>query len=204
MADATLSSTMDSFLTEAALSIAEKDSLGLLNGWVYLGSATASASSQINVDNVVSTDYDLYQIHVNRVIPATDQTRLEIILRSATPANIGGTYKCGVLYAGINHSPVANTVADQTGTSGWTLVTVTGNAADEFVDGVFTVDLTTNSAPKTMWGFDININGATSARSLIYIGGYNSDTTAVAGFGIAFSGGNITSGTMKVYGLKNA
>ena len=172
-------------------------------GWKFLGSATASSSAQINVDNVVAAGYDEYQIVFSRIAPATDNVALELILRDSTPANIGGTYKSGFSYAITATAVVGGEISNQTGSAGWLIGGACGNAAGEFSEGCATINLNTNSAAKRMsyWNVFGQFNGNTAAAQG---GGINTDTTAVAGFGLAFSSGNIASGYMAVYGRKNS
>lgn len=168
--------------------------------WVLLGSATAASSAQINVDNVVTSDYDVYKIEFDRLVPATNGATGEMILRSSSPSNIGGTYKRGRRYVGINGSYFGFN-ENVTGTNGFPFETQSNDAAS-FLDGEVKIKLKTNSASKAVFMHWIDMSSFDGAFYESTGGGYNSNTTAVAGFGFAYTSGNVVSGTISVYGLK--
>lgn len=201
MADATLSSDMDSFLTEAALSITQRDSLGILDGYIFLGEATASASSQINVDNVCDSIYSAYRVLLRYLRPATDAVALELVLRTTAPANLSGTYKSG-FWRITSTSAASSVLENATGTIGWNVGNNCGNAAGEDTHGWVDVFLGPNAGSSDKRAI-IGTNGINAAGAVVgNVGGcYLSATTIVGGFGVAFSTGNITSGKMEVYGL---
>lgn len=175
-------------------------SLGGAGRWELLGSVAASANSQINVDNVVSGDFDEYLITLTDVLPATDNVAAELILRSSSPANIGGTYKTGLIYTGVTAGGSSSST-DVSGTNGFRMEGSQGNGAGRTLMARIELNLSSNAGPKDVFMRWI-VSNYLGGRYTSVAAGHNSDSTPVAGFGFAYTSGNVASGKMTVYGLR--
>lgn len=159
---------------------------------VYLTSGTASNSATLDFTKL--TGFSNYLIVFNRILPATDSDILA--WRGSTDG--GSTWDTGANYAAQYILATGTTV---NGASEGTTSALVATAVDNAVEGVsgqmlFTPG-TTNFLNGTVW----MRNSAASAAQLNTSGGiYNGATTSALRF--FYRGGNITSGTIQIYGIR--
>jgi hypothetical protein len=168
---------------------------------VLLASATASGSASITFDNVFDASlYSEYQLKFQGVQPATDNVELRVQLRNATPADITDFHRNNQLFGGISLVGVGNT-ANSGGTNGWVLAGAAGNAANELNSG--NLNIQPNSGQWThASGLLYYSNSTSNQRYCITFAAACEGTTAPAGVKIYFSSGNISIGTLQLYGIK--
>lgn len=173
---------------------------GSAYGFKFLGRHSITAGAQAQVDNVVTSDYDIYFL-AWKFSPSSDGVTGEVILRNSSPANITGTYKSGYSYTGLNIT-ASGAVPNLTGSTGWNVANNVGNDTSERCSGFGWVDLRGNPGEKTMAVKGFNRNASSQSYGNDFMCELIS-ATAVAGFGFAFTSGNAT-GALSVYGLKNS
>ena len=174
-------------------------------GLVLLSSATASNSSELLFDNFVDTsNYAFYKIFTENIVPATNAAYLRITFRQggASGSDLNGTYY-GMQWAArgnsaisgfdsnfsqTNEGDVSNAFTNSAGASG------TRSWIDYFPsDGTYGG----TSYRAQIIGEDSsgNIEARVRARHL-------DSTTAATGAVFRMSSGNITSGSIYIYGVK--
>jgi len=171
---------------------------------VKLSSATASNSSELLFDNFVDTStYAYYHIVAENIISATNSTSLYMTFRQggASGSDLNGTYFLmswtafgNVAFSGFD-SNAANTNFAQIGDQIY-------NSAGRAFNGLtkyFPSD-GTNNGSYTMSDF-VHYGGNGQVRDR-HRGQYLNDTTAATGARIYLSSGNITSGSIHIYGVK--
>ena len=183
-------------------------------GRVLIGTATPSAAATFSFVNgvggiVFDSTYDKYEFDFINVIPATDSAQLlaqvtvsgtaqtslyNYINRSqysgqASPVNEGGLSTAAFsFHDSATNEGVSNVVAEG-GTSG--TLTVYGPSAQA------------TSYAKFRWEFAL-MNGSVTSEAAITDGaGTWVSATGINGVQFKFSTGNVTSGTIHLYGIKN-
>jgi len=171
---------------------------------VKLTSATASNSSELLFDNFVDTStYSYYQIIAENIIPATNSAALYMTFRQggASGSDLNGTYYLmswtafgNTAFSGFDsNASTANfaQIGDQIQNSAGRAL----NSITEYFpsDG-------TNNGSYTMSNF-VHHTSLGQIRDR-HRGQYLDSTTAATGARIYMSSGNITSGSIHIYGVK--
>jgi hypothetical protein len=167
---------------------------------------TASASATLDFTSCISSAYDEYEIELINVLPATDS----VILWMRMSTDGGATYDAG---------------ATAYRTAGWRFHSGAGSAAEGastsriHCNGIDAVDnasawggLTgtvqlfnpSGSAYKQVSVKSRYLEGTGTVHEEYVGGGTYASATAVNAFRFLFSSGNITSGTIRVYGVAKA
>jgi hypothetical protein len=174
------------------------------NGLVKLTSATASASSELLFDNFVDTStYAYYHIVAENIIPATNSTALYMTFRQggASGSDLNGTY-----YG------MAWTAFGNAATSGFDFNFSTTNYA-QIGDQIQNSAGRAHNGTVEFFPSDGTNNGSYMAANFLHHtslgtirdrhrGQYLDSTTAATGARIYMSSGNITSGSIYIYGVK--
>ena len=175
-----------------------------------LATETASASATIDFDAGINfATYDTYVFELTDIVPATDDTILTVRISD----DGGSTYKNGA--SDYNHASTAvgtttglgsvegaasNAIEifglNSTATNNW------GNVTNESFSG--TIKARNPSEATLLRLFEFEVVGATATGELAIRRGAGRYQTAAAIDGVRFlmSSGNITSGTIKLYGIK--
>jgi hypothetical protein len=171
---------------------------------VKLSSATASNSSELLFDNFVDTStYAYYHIVAENIISATNSTSFYMTFRQggASGSDLNGTYYLmswtafgNTAFSGFD-SNASNTNYAQIGDQIYNSAGRAFNGLTEYFpsDG-------TNNGSYTMSKF-VHYGGNGQIRDRRR-GQYLNDTTAATGARIYLSSGNITSGSVHIYGVK--
>lgn len=169
-------------------------------GMPLLSTVTASASATVDVETTFDATYDNYLIVANSVIPATDGATLILRLK------IGGAYSA-TNYIGHYQTLVSGTntySATANEADGIFIATAVGNVTNE---GLNLTARIYNPAGTTLLnmvdGNVVHINNAGLVKGGAFFGA-NTVAGAVTGVRIMATSGNITSGTFRLYGLKNS
>lgn len=165
---------------------------------------THSAASQATLDftSWYSADYDEYVIEVLNLKPATDNVYL--YMRMSTDG--GSSYDSGTNYdsaQGYVYTGGAG-VAGATGNSlsAMRLFDTIGNGGSYAVSGTFRLFEPGSSARyKTVLGQNHFYHATVGGLVAGYGSHVYKSTTAINAFRFLFSSGNITSGTIRVYGI---
>ncbi len=172
------------------------------SGLVKLASATASASSELLFDNFVDTStYAYYHIALDYIKIATDTQNFEITFRQGggSGSDLTGTYRRYNNYANVTASSISTYTTTQTDA---TTLHMLGNSTREEYSGTLdffpangTNGFSHIKSLGTYKDYDGNIF-ATITTNLIDV------ATATTGLKFNAASGNITSGTITVYGVK--
>ena len=171
---------------------------------VKLSSATASNSSELLFDNFVDTStYAYYHIVAENIIPATNGASLYMTFRSggASGADLNGAYYNMAWQAtGTSASSGFDTNASNTNFAqiGDAISTTAGRAHNGTVE-YFPSYGTVNGSYTSANFISFLSNGSIVDR---HRGNYLNDTTAATGARFYMSSGNITSGSVYIYGVK--
>lgn len=167
--------------------------------WVHLATLTASSSSALNDAtacggaNCLTSKYNEYELVFTNIVPATNAVTPELFVHS------GGSYPV-TGYVGQSVDALSTTSGGQTATTFINL----GLATDTFngapgLNGSIRVRSPSVSAIHPWFGtFSQAVTSSTAAAFVAT--GYWNTAGAIDGFQFAFSSGNITSGTIDIYG----
>lgn len=174
---------------------------------VLLESHTASSSAELDFTTGITSTYDEYQIEILGIIPATNGALPKIQFST----NGGSTYDTGNNYdwGQTNDAMGGNSSGTngQTNTSG---IAVFGdgsgvglsNTATPGLAASFTLyDPLSSTNVKFVSGRGVAVYSGTGSRYMFLFGGVYKITTAANAFRIIMSSGNITSGTVRLYGV---
>jgi hypothetical protein len=160
-------------------------------GLVKLSTQTASVSSSIQFNNLLSTTYNVYMIVIDNLVPSATQS---LELQVGTGA--GPTYSTSG-YSGINNNISGGTLGGSaSATSNMTIATgLTSTTSGSFTIYLYGI----NSANRV----NCTVDGLT-AGSVRQLGAFVwANTTAVTSVQFLPSTGTFTSGTFRLYGLQN-
>lgn len=170
-------------------------------GLVLLEQHTASTSSELDFTTAITSTYDEYLIELVSMVPATNASQLGLQLST----NGGSSYDGSLIYDHAELSAWINSTGGG-GTASASYLPMCGTTSSTASNGgasgsVRLFSPGSSSAYKsfvgtTMW-WD---TGSTSATVRMLSGIYRS-TTATNAFRVFFTSSNITSGTVRVYGV---
>jgi|SRR5882724_978927 len=162
--------------------------------WTLLNTLTASNSATLGDTTSITATYADYEIVFENILPATNTVSLNLqVHASAAFQNTSYvTSSIGSNGGGAFGSGVATTTAI-------TLMQVQGNAGPG-ISGTISVYAPTGSSTPKQWNGTFSGNTTTPTAVFEVAGGYWNNNTALDGFQVLMSAGNITSGTIKIYG----
>jgi len=181
-----------------------------LGGLVLLSEQTASASASISFTSGLDSTYPIYKFEFINIHPATDNAGLSFNLSTDGGSNYNVT-KTTTTFRAIHDEANSEAVLEyDTGqdlaqsTSDQRILRFIGNGNDESGSGemfLFNPSSTTFvkhflASSNTYYGGDYSFNDFT--------GGYGNTTSAVNAVKFQMSSGNIDSGTIKLYGIKDS
>lgn len=176
------------------------------DSWVLLSSQTASASATIDFSNLLDSTYLNYVLVISGMVPATNNTRP--YLRVGTGA--GPSWKSGAAdyqwaqgiceaagagFNGTGSNAAAQIVMSYDG--------ITGATTHSFNAVLYIYNVTNTSTWKHINGNGSYIRNASTILTSFYIAGTYVATTAITSLRLLMSSGNISTGTFKLYGIKN-
>jgi hypothetical protein len=180
--------------------------IGSITGSMKLiTSADASGDSTLDFTGFDSSRYDAYLFILQNVIPATDNDNLSLRTSTDGGSNFdsgSSDYMYSSLSIGASSTPIGTyTTSDRirlgTGTS-------VGSAAGEYgVSGQVLV-CGPHLAEKTAITHTLNLGNASGGTSISTGAGTRDSTADVDAVRFFFSFGNIESGTINMYGLRNS
>ena len=175
-----------------------------------LATETASASATIDFDAGINfATYDSYVFELTDIVPATDDTTL--LIRTSTDG--GSTYNSGATDyhhastsvgsttgLGSVENAVFSSIAiaglNSTATNKW------GGAATECFGGTVKLRNPSNTTLLKLFEFKIEGSVANGEFAIRTGGGRRASTADIDGVRFLMDSGNITSGTIKCYGIK--
>ena len=180
-----------------------------LGSQVLLSEQTASASSSVDFTSGIDSTYPIYKFEFINIHPATDSTKFTCQFDTGTNTNYNQTVTSTFFRAAQDESATTDfgykTAEDQAqGTAFQTLCGTIGNASDEGCSGEL---LFYNPSSSTfVKHFIARVHGYTNNDYAIddFSAGYVNTTTAITRIRFKFASGNIDSGTIKLYGIKDS
>jgi hypothetical protein len=170
--------------------VAMTSDLASAGAMVLLGQATvSSAVAQIDFLNIFTSAYDKYVIEVHGLTLAVSATPILYPATGGVAESTGGCYSYNAAgtnqYTNLAYAPISETTIG----SGNTLsVTIEVRNANDSVNKK-----------------QIGVRGATNFYDGVWREGTYAKSAAMSGFRLATAGGgNITAGTIRVYGIKNS
>lgn len=173
--------------------------------WTYISSATASASASLTFTSGIDSTYNVYMFTFDYILPATDQ----VYLSCRTSTDAGSTWDSGAsdysyesMYVagavGVNSSAGTGTVIL---TGGGAAGNNPGNASNEGIVGRFFLynpsDITHYKLLEGNFTWSSSVSNNISAFASMT----RESTGDIDGVQFFMSSGNISSGTIRMYGL---
>lgn len=179
-------------------------------GLAFIASSDASSDATLDFTGFDATKYDAYMFVIANLIPATDD--VEFWLRLSNDA--GSTYESGASYYGhSNTSFETGTSVTGTGTTTDAQIQLSRNsgsgngvgsdATEDGVSGVIYI-FQPGLTKKTQVTFNLVYEPGDGTYLHVVGGGVNNTGEANDAARFMFSSGNIESGTITMYGLRNA
>ncbi len=176
------------------------------DSWVLLSSQTASASATIDFSNLLDSTYLNYVLVISGMVPATNNTTP--YLRVGTGA--GPSWKSGAAdyqwaldiceATGPGYNGTGSNAAAQIAMS---YVGITGATTHSFNAVLYIYNVTNTSTWKHINGVGSYIRNSNTLLTAFNVAGAYAATTAITSFRLLMSSGNISTGTFKLYGIKN-
>lgn len=174
---------------------------GATGALVFLASASASTSTSIDFTSSIDSTYDEYVFELVNLIPATDNVTLGVRVE------IGGSFKTDFTYAyGGFISASSLTNQNVVSAQQFDVAQNVGDAATDGLSGTFVLysPAATGIYKKVRWQFaerltSTPINTATGGG-----GTYTGAAGAITGIRFFMESGNITSGTIRMYGVSKS
>jgi hypothetical protein len=167
-----------------------------------LSTVTASASATVDIETTFSSTYDAYILVCNSVVLANDNAIPFMRLK------IGGSYiSTGTYQYHANISVASSATYSSANATTDTAIWLTGNSGNDTKESgnfvIYTHDPESTSLQHIVhwYGAAVNTSGVVLAGTGV---GSNTTTGALTGIRILASGGNITSGTFRLYGIANS
>jgi|KBSMisStandDraft_5_1062788.scaffolds.fasta_scaffold82426_2 hypothetical protein len=156
--------------------------------WQYIETLTASASATLTTSTFTSA-FDDYVFVFDNIVPATDSVGFNATVES------GGSFQA---------TTYLNATALTTAIDVETLSTMSNSAGKGFNGTLFLNNVNSTSVNKFMTGRGVLAVTATFVPTSINVAGYwNGGQGAVTRLRFQMSSGNISTGTIKVYGIRN-
>ena len=176
---------------------------------------TASASATLSfidgTDGVVlDSTYPIYKFEFNNIHPATNNVNLQFNMSSDGGSNYNITKTTTQFRASHGEDDGGATLEYRSGedlaqsTSFQSLIDSTGNDNDQSTSGTLT--LYNPSSTVFVKHFISNMNGyrQNDQTTNVYTAGYGNTTSSIDAVRFQMSSGNIDSGTIKLYGIKDS
>lgn len=181
----------------------------------HIKTLTASSSANLSFvdgssDVVLDSTYPVYMFKFINIHPATDSVYLNVNFSVDTGSNYNVTKTTTVFIGFHKEDGSSSTLQYQTGddlaqsTSDAILSVLVGNGDDESTSGeliLFNPSSTTFVKHFISKSNDYERNNASSNT---FAAGYGNTTSAIDGVRFKMSSGNIDSGTIKLYGIKDS
>lgn len=170
--------------------------------WIYLSTVTASNSATVDMETTLDSTYDTYAIICSNLVAQNAGYTLAVRFKES------GTYQTAD-YSYYRINGVTNNAVNNTNTDSADGIYITaGQASAADKPGNFVLYLfrpsSTTVRKNVQW---TGGGGESSSANYIYTvsgAGNRNSTTAVTGIRFLFGLGNITSGTFRLYGIKNS
>lgn len=177
----------------------------ITNTVVLLGTQTASGSATLNFTGLISATYDEYFFTIQNIVPATDGA--DLWLRTST--NNGSSFDSGAsdyAYAGSRaiSGSTANTVVQSNSAAQIVIADGVGNATGENTNGKVTIYNPLNTTVYKGIKYETATYSAAPDARTLEGAGFRLATADIDAIMFLMSSGNITSGVIRMYGVRKA
>lgn len=175
--------------------------------WTFLGSVSASNSSIVELNSIFSSTYDVYAITCSDLFIATSGASLYMQFK------IGGVYMTSSYSMHLHSSAQGSTAYAAIAPAGFpTQITVLSNMGNDTWDSAGFLmhfygpaNASTSKVRPVSWTGINTKNGTAGAQMAFGAGTYTGGTVGpIQAVKFYMSAGNISSGTFRVYGIKNS
>ncbi|MDE2098064.1 MAG: hypothetical protein KGL39_12495 [Patescibacteria group bacterium] len=177
----------------------------------YLTTLTASNSASLSDTTHITSTYSTYQFVFTNIVPVTDGAQLKMQVTENASTFQTANYVSATMVSTMNAAGAATVYNDNTnGTSGYVLSGINGvtfgisnSAAYGFSGNVWL--LNPNSAWRKIVSGDVSYHSGAAAAAVAWAhpgGYYDADSNVINGVKFLMSSGNISSGTIDIYGMK--
>lgn len=167
---------------------------------VYLGTQTASNQATVDFDQIFSTSYNAYIVIFNSLVPVTDAVQLQLQLGTgSTPTWISANYA----WNGSNSSNVSTNSTSDSAISlvGGNATYYVKNTAAYGVNGSLLISNTNGSSNVAFITSEISfLQTGVTLPLMSYVTGYQ-PAAIFTSLRLKFSSGNISSGSVSIYGI---
>lgn len=165
---------------------------------VLLATLTASSSATISDTSSLTATYSRYVLVFENLVPATNTVTMELQIHS------GGTFQATSYLATATLTNIGAALASISPTTFIPLSnTNVANTGQGLSGEVYIESPSGTTTPKIMMGSLAYPQSASNGGRADIMGWWNGGNGAVDGFQVLASSGNLTSGTIKIYGIVN-
>lgn len=181
-----------------------------LGSMVLLSEQTASASASISFTTGIDSTYPIYKFEFINIHPSSDNSFFQFNLSTDSGSNYNVTktttffktqHSENDVYASVDYitdSDLAQSTAFQQ------LSTNSGNGADESCAGTMTLFNPASTVYVKHFISNTNLYHFEDLSMQNFVAGYGNTTSAINAIRFQMSSGNIDSGTIKLYGIKDS
>ena len=198
-------------LTSGGVGVAPTFQAAATGGWAFIQSQDASSDATIDFTGFDDASYDAYLLVLINVIPVTDN--VSAMVRTSTDGGVGFDAGASDYAWSIVHQDDGGTLAADTDAAdgamdlrGDAASSQIGSAAGEYgMSGtvwIFGPGLANDTHFK--WEVMYESSSASAVPNTTRGGGYRISAADVDAIQFLFSSGNVESGTLNLYGIKNA
>jgi hypothetical protein len=165
------------------------------DGRVLLNTLTASNSATLADTTSLTSDFGEYEIVLENLLPATNSVTGQFRVNSGGVQSTSYAVQQTILQGGTVSASAITTEIRVTSTAG------NANSGPGVSGNLRVRSPSGTSARKVWWGTQSYNTTASAAATNLVSGYWDGGNGAITGFQFSFSSGNITSGTIRVYGL---
>jgi len=173
------------------------------SGLVYLGQMVASGSTSLAFTSLMSSTYEDYVVSFNHIIPATNSVDFYMVTSTDNGASYGTSYSSAA-----DTRDTSTTITNIGGDAQTTMKIATSqsNSSDQGLCGSLNIfNISNTSGWKNFtWLVTGHVTGSTSGIRRYVGSGCNNNINDIDAIKFAFSSGNITSGTIRLYGVQKS
>jgi hypothetical protein len=173
--------------------------------WTFLSTVTASNSATVDIETTFDSTYQTYAIVASTVIPVTNAVSLRA-RQKQSGAYVEDNYQFHLSY---NYSTSSSYTGAANGNTTSYLVasdlTNAGNGPENGASFVMYIPNPSNTTlRKTVFSTGVANVGSLGCTQATLAGSNFNSTAALTGIRFFMSSGNISSGTFRLYGIKNS
>ncbi len=167
-------------------------------GFEFISNTALSNAGTLDINSVFSSTYQNYRIIGSGINGASDNTRLEMQLRTTSAVTNSAYY-----WTGVGQHANGNAVDDgDQNTTAWRIITNTANSGQSI-----NFDMTVYRPQASLYtSFTSLCAGRRSGGNShnLFSGGYQNTTNSYTGFRLFFETGNLSAGNVTVFGIKDS